>query len=107
MKVGNAITPRKYDCQLSRTKMSLLGPDVVNVTSHCTTIFRELTQQDGWKTQDGRMPKNVARDRALTIVRNIFSSFCPPSVPAVLLRKLPIIIKEFDDLTLIMNLIFC
>ena len=74
MKVGNSITPRKYDCQLSRTKMCLLGPDVVNVTSRCTTIFRELTQQDGWKTQDGRMPKNVARDSAF--VRDIFLSFC-------------------------------
>ena len=78
MKAGNAITPRKYDCQLSRTKMCLLGPDVVNVTSHCTTIVRELMQQDGWKTQDGRMPKNVARGSAFTIVRDIFSSYCRP-----------------------------
>ena len=76
MKVGNAITPRKYDCQLSRTKICLLGPNVVNVTSHCMTIIRELMQQDSWKTQDGRMPKNVARVCAFTIVRDIFSSFC-------------------------------
>ena len=27
-------------------------------------IIRDLTQQDGWKIQDGRMPKNVARDCA-------------------------------------------
>ena len=49
MKAENAITPRKYDRQLSRTKMCLLGSDVVNVTSHCTTMVRELMQQDGWE----------------------------------------------------------
>ena len=40
---------------------------------------RDLTQQDGWKTQDGRMTyKNVAQDRECTVSRNIFSSFCRP-----------------------------
>lgn len=78
MKAGNAITPKKYDCQLSRTKMCLLGSDVVNVTSHCTTMVRELMQQDGWKIQDSRMQKNVARDCAFTIVRDLFSSYCRP-----------------------------
>ena len=78
MKAENAITPRKYDRQLSRTKMCLLGSDVVNVTSHCTTMVRELMQQDGWKTQDGRMRENVERDCAFTIVRDLFSSYCRP-----------------------------
>lgn len=36
---GDAITPREYDCQLSRTKMCLPGLDIVNVVSHCTTIY--------------------------------------------------------------------
>ena len=34
----------------------------------------ELTQQDGWKTQGGRMTKNVAQDCAFPILRDIFSS---------------------------------
>ena len=41
--------------------------------------IRDLTEQDGWKTQDGRMTyKNVAQDRECTVSRNIFSSFCRP-----------------------------
>ena len=35
-------------------------------------------QQDGWNTQDGRMTKNVARDCAFLVLRDIFSSFCRP-----------------------------
>ena len=34
----------------------------------------ELKQQNGWKTQDGRMKKNVARECAFPILRNIFLS---------------------------------
>ena len=40
---------------------------------------RDLTQQDGWKTQDGRMTyKNVAQDQECTVSRNNFSSFYRP-----------------------------
>ena len=40
---------------------------------------KELTQKDGWNTQDGRMTKKVsARDCAFPIWRDIFSSFCRP-----------------------------
>ena len=42
-------------------------------------VVRDLTQQDGWRTQDGRMTyKNVAQDQECTVSRNIFSSFCRP-----------------------------
>ena len=53
--------------------------------------IRELTQEEDWKTQDGRMTKNVARECAFLILRDIFPSFAVLSVPAVLLRKFPII----------------
>ena len=40
---------------------------------------RDLTQQDGWKTQDGRMTyKNTAQDQECTVSRNNFSSFYRP-----------------------------
>ena len=42
-------------------------------------VNRNLTQQDGCKTQDGRMMyKNVAQDREYTVSRHIFLSFCRP-----------------------------
>ena len=64
---------------------------VTQKTTHtCSTVNRDLTQQDGWKTQDGRMTyKNVAQDRECTVSRNIFSSFCRPESSAVLLCKVP------------------
>ena len=52
--------------------------------------IRDLTQQDGLKTQDGRMTKNVAQDRECTVSRHIFSSFCRPESLAVLLQKVPL-----------------
>ena len=51
-------------------------------------------QQDGCKTQDGRMTyKNVAQDRECTVSRHIFSSFCRPESyrRPVELGKLPIL----------------
>ena len=55
---------------------------------------RDLTQQDGWKTQDGRMTKNVARDCAFPVLHNIFiRDSAVLSLPAVLLRKVPIMLS--------------
>ena len=39
---------------------------------------RDLTQQDGWMTEDNRMTKNVALEWERTVSRDIFSSFCRP-----------------------------
>ena len=39
---------------------------------------RDLTQQDGWMTEDNRMTKNVALEWERTVSRDIFSSFCSP-----------------------------
>ena len=38
----------------------------------------DLTQQDGWMTEDNRMTKNVALEWERTVSRDIFSSFCRP-----------------------------
>ena len=39
---------------------------------------RELAQQDGSKTQDARMMKNVVQDCAFLVLHDIFMSFCRP-----------------------------
>jgi len=40
--------------------------------------YRDLTQQDCWKTQGGRMTKKMWRETAFSILRDIFSLFCRP-----------------------------
>ena len=53
-------------------------------------INSDLTQQDGWKTQDGRMTyESVAQDQECTVSRHIFRHSAVLSLTAVLLRKLP------------------
>ena len=52
-------------------------------TSKCSRNalnIRDLTQQDGCKTQDGRMTKQMSRKswNVRTVSRHIFSSFCRP-----------------------------
>ena len=55
---------------------------------------RELTQQDGSKTQDGRMPKNVAQDCAFLVLRDIFIRHSAIlSLTAVLLHKVATVIN--------------
>ena len=69
------------------------GGRTTHFSGQCSfPLIRDLTQQDGWKTQDGRMTyKNVAQDRECTVSRNIFRHSAVLSLPAVLLRKVPII----------------
>ena len=54
----------------------ILVVHVLGSVVHC--VNRELTQQDGCKTQDGRMTKNVARDCIPGLARHFISSFCRP-----------------------------
>ena len=43
------------------------------------TNNRDLTQQDGWKTQDGRMTKKRGARLCIPgLARHFFSSFCRP-----------------------------
>ena len=51
---------------------------------------RELTQQDGSKTQDGRMTKKCGARLCIPgLARNFFRHSAVLSLTAVLLRKLP------------------
>ena len=49
--------------------------------------IRELTQQDGWKTQDGRMTRETVH--SLYCYAPFFRHSVVLSVPAVLMLKLP------------------
>ena len=49
---------------------------------------RDLTQKDGWKTQDGRITKKCrARPGMHSLARHFFRDFAVLSLPAVLSRK--------------------
>ena len=51
-------------------------------------IDRDLTQKDGWKTQDGRMTKNRrARPGIHSLARHFFRGSAVRSLPVVLLQK--------------------
>ena len=57
-------------------------------TISANVLNRDLTQKDGWKTQDGRMTKNCrARPGMHSLARHFFRGSAVLSLPAVLLRK--------------------
>ena len=53
---------------------------------HVDDFIRDLTQQGGWKTKDGRMTKKCC---TRPVSCNIFCYSSIPSLPAVLLFKVP------------------
>lgn len=56
------------------------------LTQHVDDFIRDLTQQGGWKTKDGRMTKKCC---IRPVSCNIFCYSSVPSLPAVLLLKVP------------------
>ena len=72
-------------------RVNTLSSDLSSLKVYKEWDIRELMQQDGWKTQDGRMTKKVSRKIGNAQSRpTFFHHSAVLSVPAVLLHKLPI-----------------
>ena len=68
----------------NRTEWSPIRPVIIRVIG-------DLTQQMGWKTQDGRMTKILRETVDSRSCATFFRHSAILSLPALLLRKLPLI----------------